>query len=116
MPKATISRLWFVCSELDQVYQPKQMPAFIKDFAPDYSSFTSSTIPIVNGVFSLNLATDPAAGRHVQYGFETVGPNVWVTDVASKGFVQITAVPEPSTSALAGLGASALLAIHRRQK
>lgn len=89
--------------------------AFIKDFDPGYGSFNVITAPLVNGVFSINLATDPGAGRHVQYGFETVGPNVWVTDVASKGFVQITAVPEPSTIALIGLGAAALLAIRRRQ-
>ena len=78
--------------------------AFIKDFAPDYSSFNLITAPLVNGTFSISLATlnDPA--RHVQYGFETTGPNVWITDVASKGLVQITAVPEPSILALSLAG------------
>ncbi len=55
--------------------------AFIKDFAPDYSSFVTATVPLTNGaVFSVTLATDPDPTRHVQYGFETVGPCVWPTD------------------------------------
>lgn len=70
--------------------------AFIKDFAADYSSSNVVTVPLVNGVFSISLATDPGAGRHVQYGFQTTGPNVWSTDVAPFGSVQITAeTPDP---------------------
>ncbi|HMO86178.1 MAG TPA: hypothetical protein PKC18_14780, partial [Lacipirellulaceae bacterium] len=49
--------------------------AFIKDFAPDYSSFTQVDVPLTPGPFSVTLATNPAPGRHVQYGFQTVGPN-----------------------------------------
>jgi len=48
--------------------------AFIKDFAPDYSSSTSITVPLTPGIFSISLATTP--GTHVQYGFETIGPDV----------------------------------------
>ena len=67
--------------------------AFIKDFAPDYSSFNYFiSAPLAPGVFSINLATVNDPARHVQYGFETVGPNVWVTDVAQYGSIQITAV------------------------
>ena len=82
---------------------------FIKDFAPDYSSSVSSTAPVVNGFFSIDLAliNDPA--RHVQYGFQTVGVNVWSTDVVPFGSAQITAVPEPSGAALLGLGGAFLL-------
>lgn len=89
--------------------------AFIKDFAPDYSSFNQMTIPLAPGVFSISLATINDPARHVQYGFQTIGPDVWITDVGPYGSVQITAVPEPSTLALAGCGAAALLAIRRRQ-
>ncbi len=42
---------------------------FIKDFAPDFSSFNVTAIPATPGPFSINLALDPGAGRHVQYGF-----------------------------------------------
>ena len=83
---------------------PYTSVAFIKDFAPDWSSFTSATVPLADGAFSISLATDPAPGRHVQYGFETIGPNVWVTDVASKGYVQIALVPEPASLSLLSLG------------
>jgi hypothetical protein len=55
---------------------------------------------MVNGVFNISLATINDPNRHIQYGFETIGPDVWITDVASKGLVQITAVPEPSVVAL----------------
>jgi hypothetical protein len=66
--------------------------AFIKDFAPDYSSFNLATAPLTPGAFSvtLNTVNDPA--RHVQYGFETVGPNVWATDAAGFGKVVIANV------------------------
>jgi PEP-CTERM motif len=93
---------------------PYTSVAFIKDFAPDYSSFNTITAPLVNGVFSINLATVNDPLRHVQYGFETIGPDVWVTDVAAKGLVQITAVPEPATFALIGLGSAAMLIRRRR--
>ena len=95
---------------------PYTSVAFIKDFAPDYSSFNTVTAPLVNGVFSITLATLNDPNRHIQYGFETVGPNVWVTDVATKGFVQITAVPEPSIAALAlaGMGMAIVSAVRRK--
>lgn len=63
--------------------------AFIKDFAPDYSTFNSSTVPLTTGAFNLQLTTVNDPTRHVQYGFETVGPNVWVTDVAPFGSILI---------------------------
>jgi hypothetical protein len=66
--------------------------AFIKDFAPDYSSFNSTTVPLTNGAFSIQLTTVNDPARHVQYGFETIGPNVWVTDVAPFGSVLIANV------------------------
>lgn len=93
---------------------PYTSVAFIKDFAPDYSSFNVTTAPLVNGVFSisLNAINDPA--RHVQYGFETAGPNVWITDADPLGSVQITAVPEPSVVAFA-VGGILCLAVSRRK-
>jgi hypothetical protein len=90
--------------------------AFIKDFAPDFSSFVQTTVALGGpGDFNISLATINDPARHVQYGFQTVGVNVWVTDVAPYGNLQVTAVPEPSTFALAGLGLSALLILRRRR-
>lgn len=73
--------------------------AFIKDYAPDYSSSTSVTVPLVNGQFSLALGLDPNPARHVQWGFETIGPDVWITDVERYGSIRVAAastVPEPA--------------------
>ena len=58
---------------------------FIKDFAPDYSSSFSATAQIVNGVFSVSMATVNDPTRHVQYGFDLLGPDVWATDLGQFG-------------------------------
>lgn len=68
---------------------PYTSVAFIKDFAANYSSFNVTTAPLVDGQFSITLSTIDDPARHVQYGFETIGPNVWVTDVAPMGLVRI---------------------------
>jgi hypothetical protein len=88
--------------------------AFIKDFAPDYSSSVSVTAPLTPGIFniSLNAINDPL--RHVQYGFEVIGPDVWAGDPLT--FNQIQVVPEPSSMALLGLGAFGVVCAWRRRK
>lgn len=86
---------------------------FIRDFAPDFSSFTETIVPAVPGPFSISLATDPGLGRHVQYGFQSRGENVWITDVAPFGNV-VFATPEPASIAMLGLGGLTLL--RRRRK
>lgn len=88
---------------------------FIRDFAPDYSSLNEVTIPLTAGAFSINLDTLPGAGRHVQWGFQVKGVNVWVTDVAPFGTAVIsTAIPVPGSVAVLGLGG--LLAARRRRQ
>jgi hypothetical protein len=89
--------------------------AFIKDFAPDFSSFVQVTVPLTPGPFSISLNTlnDPA--RHVQYGFETIGPDVWITDVGQYGSIQVVGIPEPATLSLVGIAVCGLLA-RRRQR
>jgi hypothetical protein len=78
--------------------------AFIKDFAADYSSFTSTTAPLVNGTFSISHVTAAGSGRHVQYGFETTGVNVWPTDAGPFGSVQIAPfTATPFSNWMAGL-------------
>lgn len=87
--------------------------AFIKDFAPDYSSSVTVTVPLTPGPFSVSLATIADPARHVQFGFETIGVNVWITDVEPYGNVQVTAIPAPA-GGLALLGLGGLLARRRR--
>jgi hypothetical protein len=82
--------------------------AFVKDFAPDYSSSITMTVALSPGVFSVSLDTINDPARHVQFGFQMIGPNVWATDVASFGDVDITAIPEPSFAALVLLGIAGL--------
>ena len=95
---------------------PYTSVAFIKDFAPDYSSNVSVTVPLSAGPFSISLAAINNPAQHVQYGFETIGPDVWITDVGPKGNVQITgAVPEPASLMLAGIAAFGLVAVGRRR-
>jgi hypothetical protein len=87
--------------------------AFIKDFVSDYSSSTFTSVLLTPGNFSISLATGDAT-HHIQYGFETMGSDVWITDVGQYGNIKIGAVPEPSTFALVGLGFAALLIRRRR--
>ena len=86
--------------------------AFIKDFAPDFSSSVSTTVALPVGFFSLTLPTIPDPARHVQVGFEVIGPDVWAGDPLSAP--SITIVPEPTSIALAGV-AAAMLVIRRRK-
>jgi hypothetical protein len=73
--------------------------AFIKDFAPDFSSSVNTTVALTPGVFSISLVTINDPARHVQYGFETIGPDVWVTDVGNYGTVQIAPATSTPTAA-----------------
>lgn len=84
---------------------------FIKDFASDYSSFIETKIPVTPGPFTVTANLDPGLGRHVQYGFQTVGENVWITDVGPFGTAVIATIPEPGALALLALG---LVALRRR--
>ncbi|MFG0305420.1 MAG: hypothetical protein ACF8Q5_04315 [Phycisphaerales bacterium JB040] len=87
---------------------------FIKDFAPDYSSFNETVVDITGpGAFSISLMTDAGPGRHVQWGFQFIGENVWVTDVAPFGNIVIETIPTPASAALLGLGG--LVASRRRR-
>ncbi|QDS99905.1 PEP-CTERM sorting domain-containing protein [Adhaeretor mobilis] len=89
---------------------------FIRDFAPDYSSSVDLFVPLTTaGPFSISLPTINDPARHVQYGFRTVGENVWVTDTAPFGSIVLGTVPEPTSLALFGLGMVGL-AVTRRRK
>jgi hypothetical protein len=92
--------------------------AFIKDFTSNYSSYTSATTALTPGVDSVSLTLSANATDHIQYGFETTGPNANPATASSLGTVVIApvTVPEPSTLAFAGMGLSAAFAMIRRRK
>lgn len=90
--------------------------AFVRDFASDFSSVVEQTATISStGSFLVSLTTINDPSRHVQYGLQMKGPDVWVTDVASKGSVTVTAVPEPASVALLGIGGGVLALVARRR-
>lgn len=86
----------------NSLVSPYTSVAFIKDFAPDYSFNIPVTANLVAGQpFSINLST--TAGHHIQYGFETIGPDVSPTNLASQGLVVIAVNnADPTLSSVAG--------------
>ncbi|MGO9585938.1 MAG: immunoglobulin domain-containing protein [Limisphaerales bacterium] len=65
---------------------PYTSTVFIKEFSQSYSLITSVVATPVGGQpFSITLATDP--GTHIQYGFETIGPDANPNTVYSLGDV-----------------------------
>jgi len=67
---------------------PYTSTVYIKDFAADYSSSTATNLALVSGTrFSVTLKT--TAGDHIQYGFETIGPDANPATVASLGKVLV---------------------------
>lgn len=88
--------------------------AFIKDFASDYSSNVTQLVELTSpGSFNVSLATINDPSRHVQFGFMTVGVNVWVTDTAPFGNMVIQTIPAPASLAMLGLAG---LAAGRRRR
>lgn len=70
---------------------PYTCVAYVKDLDANFNTVTVFTVPLSSGTsFSVGIPTNP--GDHVQYGFETVGPDARLTNVANLGLVQV-AVP-----------------------
>lgn len=83
--------------------RPFTTVAFIKDFGAGYNLVRSTNVALTGGEdFRITLAT--TAGDHVQYGFETVGPDIWSTDVSQAGTVMLTPATNAIVSTNAGSG------------
>lgn len=89
---------------------------FIRDFAADYSSSVDTFAAIDSaGAFSISMATIADAGRHIQWGIQVRGVNVWVTDTAAFGNVVLSTAAIPAPGAMALLGLGGLVATRRRR-
>lgn len=87
---------------------------FIRDFAADFSSSVDVFADVdAAGNFSISLDTIDDASRHVQWGIQVTGVNVWVTDVSPFGNIVFGTVPTPGTLAMLGLGG--LVASRRKR-
>jgi hypothetical protein len=97
---------------------PYSSEAFIKDFSSGYALVNSVTTPLTPGVDSISLLTSGTATDHIQFGFETFGPDTNPSSPAASEYATIdpVAAPEPATLALAGLGGAALVASLRRRR
>lgn len=86
--------------------------AFIKDFAPDFSSFVEVTAPLnALGIFSLTLNTVDDTARHVQWGFRMTGVNVHPTLADQFGHMVIG--PDPAVVPAEDLSFGDLKALYR---
>jgi PEP-CTERM motif len=88
--------------------------AYIVDtFGDNYTFNAVAYTPLVVGqAFSVSLTV--AAGHHVAYGIELVGPNARASELDGLGVIQVSAVPEPATYVLFSLGLLGLLLRQRR--
>lgn len=86
---------------------------FIRDFAADFSSSVDVFADATAGAFSISLDTINDSARHVQWGIQVRGVNVWVTDIAPFGSVVFATVPTPASIAM--MGAGGLLMSRRRR-
>lgn len=92
---------------------PYTSQAFIKHFDGAFNLLSSQTVPLTPGEFSISLATLPET--HVQYGFETIGPNAWGTDADLMGSVTIALAVTPEPASLAAVAVVGVAMVRRRR-
>lgn len=85
--------------------------AFIKDFAPDYSSMVATEVDLTgsnSGPFSITYTFINASGRHQQWGLQMRGLHVKPEEADNFGVITVTAIPEPGIAM--GMASLALVA------
>jgi len=77
----------FSCGHTSSIY--------IREFNPGFAGIVMDVfVPIAGpGVYTVTMPIS-AGGGPVQYGFQTVGPNVWITDAAACGTIKAQAVAD----------------------
>lgn len=102
-----------VANTLADPYRAGARAYIVDTFGDNYTFNAVQYAPLVAGqAFSLSLTV--AAGHHVAYGIELVGPNAHASDLAGLGVVQVSAVPEPATALLLSVGVIGLMLRRRR--
>lgn len=90
--------------------------AFIRAFSADFGTMLASTEVLLEGGQAFQVVyQSQAADVHIEYGFETIGPDARLG--SALGSVVIATVPEPSAMAMLAAGLLGLLgvvAIRRR--
>ena len=95
--------------------------AFILDLNINDNTIIADSITISDpGTYSLDytVSTDPRVNGLSNWGFTVYGPNVWPTDLAAQGNIQITnvsAVPVPAAAWLFGSALIGLVGINRKK-
>jgi hypothetical protein len=92
---------------------PYATTIFIKDYNASYAVVGQNVINASPGIFDITLATNP--GDHIQYGFETDGPNARVAAAPALGDVVVTVVPEPVSIGAMAMVTLPLLTRRRRR-
>ena len=75
---------------------------FIRDFDSSFANLVATNAPTVSGqpfTITLDTTADPA-GHHIQWGFETIGPDANPTNAPNLGQVVVSIAPPVVTTSL----------------
>jgi hypothetical protein len=89
--------------------------AFIRSFNADFSVLLSSIEVVLQDGMAFQVAYQSGgADRHIEYGFDTIGPNARIGN--DFGSVVIATVPEPAAWTLLALSLLAATAVRRSRR